>query len=80
MDVLSIDQQVMKAVNEVPKEKLQFLIAFARFLSMPDTNVEMKPEATRTVNSKISILGRAKKCVKIADDFDKTPECFKEYV
>lgn len=51
-------------------------IEFVRFLKYASMQKQMEHTATfqRSVNP------LADEFVSIADDFDKTPECFKEYV
>lgn len=76
---MTLEQQATQAIRTVPKDKLQILIEFAHFLSLPSRSVNLEADRAK-VNQKRSILGRAKGKIWMAEDFDETPECFKEYV
>lgn len=76
---MTLEQQATQAIRTVPKDKLQILIEFAHFLSLPNRSVNMDADKTKA-DQKRSILGRAKDKIWMAEDFDETPECFKEYI
>ena len=78
---MTLQQQAVQAVDLVPEEKLQVLIEFARFLSVRQTPVDVSIEKKEDITEKRkSIAGILKGKIWMADDFNETPECFKEYV
>ncbi len=78
MKASTLDQQLSQAISAVPKEKMKFLIEFARFLCTQSSSFEDKSETISTQRK--SIIGRARGEVRMADDFNDTPDCFKEYL
>ena len=76
---MTLEQQATQAVRTVPKDKLQILIEFAHFLSLPSFPANSDIEERKT-EQKHSILGRAKDEIWMSEDFNEIPECFKEYI
>ena len=72
---MTLQQLTMEAMNFLPENKKLQVLNFARSLN-----------TTQNISGQISVSkprrksGILKGQVKMADDFDETPECFKEYM
>lgn len=64
-----------KEVAGLPEEKVMQIVEFARFIRM--SSVENRKK-TPLKNRKPGLLEG--NLIYLADDFDETPECFKEYM
>ncbi len=71
---------LVREAKELPEDMIEQAIEFIRFLKYASE----KKQTMHSTNSDIifhrSVNPLAGELVFIADDFDKTPECFKEYV
>lgn len=67
---------LLKEAKDLPEDMIEQAIEFVRFLKYASMQKQM--EHTTTFQRSVNPL--ADEFVSIADDFDKTPECFKEYV
>ena len=77
----SVYKEVIKAVDIVPLKKLPILLQFAKFLSSTsDTSEVQSPSPADILAKRKKIGGILKGKITIADDFNETPDCFKEYV
>ena len=81
-DVMTLQQQALRAVQLLPEDKLPVLIEFARFLNQTDSADQIvSPARSSVVSQRRSALsGILKGQVYMADDFNETPEVFKEYL
>lgn len=73
---MTLEQQAIHIITALPTDKLSQVISFAKFLLT-------QPEADMTLNQGKKFFrqsGILKGQISIADDFDETPECFKEYM
>ena len=79
---MSLQQQALHAVQLLPEEKLPVLIEFARFLNQTNSADQIVPPARSSVISqrRSTLSGILKGQVKMGDDFNETPEEFKEYL
>ena len=79
---MSLQQQALHAVQLLPEEKLPVLIEFARFLNQTNSVEQIVPPAHSSAISqrRSALSGILKGQVKMADDFNETPEEFKEYL
>lgn len=78
---MTIQQRVINAIERLPEEKISQVIQFAEFLSV-DKNPQEEVSPRNVVNEEgyIRKPGILKRKMVMADDFDETPECFKEYM
>lgn len=79
---MTLQQQATEVIEVVPEEKLPMLIEFAQFLSA-SSKQEFAVQKRDTLSTKAKrrrIAGRLKGRIKIASDFNDTPECFQEYM
>ena len=81
-DVMTLQQQALHAVQLLPEEKLPVLIEFARFLNQTNSAGQIVSPASSSVISqrRRALSGILNGQVKMADDFNETPEEFKEYL
>lgn len=78
---MTLKEQVIKRVNIMPDEQVRQLLQFADFLFYTHSWTDGAENAVRTQkkcrrNLKGIMPGKA----VMAEDFDETPDCFKEYV
>lgn len=66
----------IKRSKNLPEDMIEQAIEFIRFLKY----AAMQKQTEHTVTFQRSVNPLADEFVPIADDFDETPECFKEYV
>lgn len=71
---------LLKEAKDLPEDMIEQAIAFIRFLKYASMQKQMEHTANDTVMFQRSVNPLASEFVSIADDFDETPECFKEYV
>lgn len=77
---MTLEQQAINIITSLPADKLSQVISFAKFLlAQPETNVMSDQEKTKEEHF-VRQSGILKGQIKIAADFDETPECFKEYM
>lgn len=76
---MTLLQQVVKEVELLSDEDLVQVIQFMEFLRFPKSG---KPSANtqQTGSKKYRIRGGLSGKVILADDFNETPKCFKEYM
>lgn len=70
---MSVDILIQEA-NGLSEDKIAEVVSFIQFLKTKDTS--KKDNAPKHYRTPGGLKG---KCV-MADDFDETPDCFKEYV
>lgn len=77
---MTLQQKAIDVIGRLPEDKISQVIQFAEFLSF-EINVQPQTKPHRTVNKNgyIRKPGVLKRKMVMADDFDETPECFKEY-
>lgn len=77
---MTLEQQAIHIITALPADKLSQVLSFARFLSeQPETDA-MSAQVSVKEKGVPRQPGILKGQMRIADDFDKTPECFKEYM
>lgn len=67
---------LLKEAKDLPEDMIEQAIEFIRFLKY----ASLQKQAEHTATFQRSVNPLADEFVSIADDFDKTPECFKGYV
>ncbi len=71
---------LLKEAKDLPEDMIEQAIEFVRFLKYASMQKQEEHSANDTATFQRSINPLAGELVSIADDFDETPECFKEYV
>ena len=78
---MTLQQEALRTVELLPNDKLPTLIAFARFLRQADP---LEPEADSSADTlaqkRRSVAGILRGQMRMAEDFDETPDIFKEYL
>ena len=78
---MTLQQQALQAVQLLPEEKLPVLIEFARFLNQTNSvNQMIQEQSSAALEKRRKLAGILRGQVKMADDFNETPEEFKEYL
>lgn len=71
---------LVREAKDLPEDMIEQIIDFMRFLKY----TSKKETAAHSVNNNVvprrSVNPLADELISIAEDFDKTPECFKEYL
>ncbi len=70
---MSVDILIQEA-NGLSEDKIEEVVSFIQFLKTKD--ISKRDNATKPYRTPGGLKGN---CV-MADDFDETPDCFKEYV
>ena len=77
---MTLEQQAINIITSLPADKLSQVITFAKFLlTQPETDITSEQARAKNENF-IRQPGILEGQIKIAADFDETPECFKEYI
>lgn len=71
---------LLKEAKDIPEDMIEQAIEFIRFLKYASMQKQAGHTANDTATFQRSVNPLAGEFVSIADDFDVTPECFKEYV
>ena len=74
---MTLRQQGILAVQLLPEEKLPMLIEFARFLNRDGEAAESSSDSAARRSALAGIL---KGQIRMAEDFNETPDVFKEYL
>lgn len=78
---MTLQQQALYAVQVLPEEKLPVLIEFARFLKQTSVTDQMSgAHGSELSERRRALAGVLKGQVKMAEDFNETPEVFREYL
>ena len=78
---MTLQQEALYAVQRLPEEKLPTLIAFVRFLAQSDSFRDTAVSGADTLTRKRrSVAGVLRGQVRISEDFNETPDVFKEYL
>ena len=75
---MSDREKMMQLIDEVPEYKIRFVIAYLQGLTADKH--DPSDEENYSVKSKRRLGLLSDKFHFVSDDFDETPECFKEYV
>ena len=67
---------LLKEAKDLPEDMIEQAIEFIRFLKY----AAMQKQTEHTATFQRSVNPLADEFVSIADDFDETSECFKEYI
>ena len=71
---------LVREEKELPEDMIVQIINFMRFLKYASKKEQTKPSISNDVVFRRSVNPLADEFISIAEDFDKTPECFKEYL
>ncbi len=71
---------LVKEAKELPEDMIEQAIEFIRFLKYASEKKQAKDPADNDIIFHRSVNPLAGELIAIADDFDQTPDCFKEYI
>lgn len=79
---MTLQQRALNVIEQLPDEKLSQVIQFAEFLSSNPTPIMPAERGGLNKENKEYVRkpGILKRKMIMSDDFDETPECFKEYL
>ncbi len=70
---------LIKEAKDLSEDKIEQVIEFMRFLKYSAQNEQKKP-TNNNIAFHRSINPLADEFIMMAENFDETPECFKEYI
>ena len=71
---------LVREAKELPEDMLEQVIEFMRFLKYTSKKDQKGHSTGNDVMFRRSTNPLAGELISIAEDFDETPECFKEYI
>lgn len=71
---------LVKKAKDLPEEMIEQIIEFMRFLKYTSKKEQAKQSISNTITFHRSVNPLSDEFIAIAEDFDETPECFKEYI
>lgn len=71
---------LVREAKDLPEDLIEQVIEFMRFLKYASKQQQTSHSANSGITFHRSINPLADEFVMIAEDFDETPECFKEYI
>ncbi len=71
---------LVREAKDLPEDLIEQAVEFIRFLKYTSEKKQENSSAYEEVTFHRSINPLASEFIAIADDFDETPECFKEYM
>ena len=71
---------LVREARDLPEDMIEQVIDFMRFLKYTSKKEQTKPSISTDVVFRRSVNPLADEFISIAEDFDETPECFKEYI
>lgn len=71
---------LVREARDLPEDMIEQVIDFMRFLKYASKKELTKPSVNNDVAFRRSVNPLADEFISIAEDFDETPECFKEYI
>lgn len=71
---------LVQEAKELPEDMIEQVIDFMRYLKYASANEQAKPSMGNDASFRRSVNPLADDFIAIAEDFDETPECFKEYL
>ncbi|MDE7283092.1 MAG: DUF2281 domain-containing protein [Lachnospiraceae bacterium] len=70
---------LVKEAKDLPEDMIEQIIEFMRFLKS-SKNTQAKLSISNSMTFHRSVNPLEGELIAIAEDFDETPECFKEYI
>ncbi len=71
---------LLKEAKDLPEDMIEQAIEFIRFLKYSSEKKQKEHFSDHGLTFHRSVNPLANDFIAIADDFDETPECFKEYL
>lgn len=77
---MTLQQQALNVITNLPDEKLSLVLQFAEFLAEKSKGAVLVKREPEDDSGYIRKPGILKRKMVMSEDFDETPECFKEYI
>lgn len=77
---MTLQQRAIEVIGRLPEDKINMVIQFAEFLALDNKPQKNKVYYQEEKDGYIRKPGILKRKMIMSDDFDETPECFKEYM
>ena len=71
---------LVREAKDLPEDMIEQVIEFMRFLKYTSKKEQTKHSISGGTIFRRSVNPLADEFISIAEDFDETPECFKEYM
>jgi len=71
---------LVREAKDLPEDMIEQVIDFMRFLKYASKKEQTKHSISNNITLRRTVNPLADEFISMAEDFDKTPECFKEYV
>lgn len=71
---------LLKEAKDLPEDMIEQVIDFMRFLKYTSKKEQTKHSISNDITFRRSVNPLADEFISIAEDFDETPECFREYL
>lgn len=71
---------LIKEAKDLPEDMIEQVIEFMRFLKYTSKKEQTDHSISDGITFRRSVNPLADDFISIAEDFDETPECFKEYI
>lgn len=71
---------LIREAKDLPEDMIEQVIEFMRFLKYVSKKEKTKESISNDITFHRSVNPLADEFIAIAEDFDETPECFKEYI
>ncbi len=71
---------LVREAKDLPEDMIEQVIEFMRFLKYASKKEQTKHPINNGITFHRSVNPLADEFISMADDFDETPECFKEYL
>ncbi len=77
----SLQKEIINEASILSEEKLRMLFQFAKFLSSSSYDQVRNETVNKDlIRKRKKIAGKLKGKIWMADNFNATPDCFKEYI
>lgn len=71
---------LIREAKDLPEDMIEQVIEFMRFLKYASKKEQTKHSISNDSSFRRSVNPLADEFISIAEDFDETPDCFKEYI
>lgn len=71
---------LVREAKDLPEDMIEQVIDFMRFLKYTSKKEQTTHSISNDITFRRSVNPLADDFISIAEDFDETPECFKEYL
>ena len=71
---------LVREAKDLPEDMIEQVIDFMRFLKYASKKEQTKHSISNNITLRRTVNPLADEFISRAEDFDETPECFKEYI